>query len=80
VVWVTTVPQSSTCVVGGSPPTRTPDLSKEAIDLRLKQYLGLDPSWQYDVFVELWVDPGDLFRPCVDPQTDDTSCDYRFGD
>jgi len=50
------------------------------MDLRLKQYLGLDPSWQYDVFVELRVDPDDLFRPCVDPQTDDTSCDYRFGD
>ena len=50
------------------------------VTLRLKQYLGLNADWTYDVFVEVWVDPGDLFRPCVDPETNDSSCDLEFKD
>jgi hypothetical protein len=48
------------------------------LNLRLKQYLGLAPDWKYDVFVELWVSPEQLFRPCVDPQTDDTQCEAKI--
>jgi hypothetical protein len=47
------------------------------LNLRIKQYLGLAPDWQYDVFVELWVSPDSLFRPCVDPNIDDTQCDIK---
>jgi hypothetical protein len=47
------------------------------LNLRLKQYLGLAPEWQYDVFVELWVSPEQLFRPCVDPQINDSQCDVK---
>lgn len=49
-------------------------VSQSQLELRLKQYLGLDPSWDYDAFVELYVAPEDLFRPCVDPEIDDQSC------
>lgn len=52
--------------------------NQAALDYRLKQRLGLHPSWKYDVFVELWVDPADLFRPCVDPETNDNSCNLDF--
>ncbi|MEH6472646.1 MAG: hypothetical protein V7752_15485 [Halopseudomonas sp.] len=45
---------------------------------RLKQYLGLDPNRRYQRFVELWVQPQDLFRPCPDPETDDTSCNLQL--
>lgn len=48
------------------------------LDLRLKQYLGLSANWNYDVFIELWVDPADLFRPCVDPEIDDAGCELQF--
>ncbi|MDD5033670.1 MAG: hypothetical protein PHE55_02845 [Methylococcaceae bacterium] len=56
-----------------------PYTSKKNLDLRLKQRLGLHPDWQYDVFVEMWVHPSDLFRPCVDPGPEDSSCQLNFG-
>ncbi|MGR9051635.1 MAG: hypothetical protein ACU84J_03220 [Gammaproteobacteria bacterium] len=75
-VWVTTVPQvKQLCATWLAAHAGS---AKEAVDLRLKQYLGLDPTWQYDVFVELWVDPKDMFRPCVDPETNDSSCNLNF--
>lgn len=49
------------------------------LDLGLKKWLGLYPDWKYDIFVEMWVHPEDLFRPCVDPNPSDTSCDVNFG-
>jgi len=77
VVWVTTTPQVRHFC-------RTylkdhPKADAAALDLRLKQYLGLAPDWSYDVFVEMWVKPEDMFRPCVDPQIDDQTCDLHFG-
>jgi hypothetical protein len=56
-----------------------PKADKKALDARLKELLGLNPSWEYDVFVELWVSPEDLFRPCVDPIPNDSACDLSFG-
>ncbi|WP_374566211.1 hypothetical protein [Nitrosomonas sp.] len=50
------------------------------LDLRLKQYLGLKPDSHYEVFVELWVDPADLFRPCVDPEIHDSRCELKFAE
>jgi hypothetical protein len=38
-----------------------PNATEADLMLRLKQYLGLNPSWEYDRFVELWVHPQDLF-------------------
>lgn len=69
VVWVTAAPQVQRFCSG---------VAKDQLDLRLKQYLGLDRAWTYDVFVEMWVDPADLFRPCVDPETTDKTCNMQF--
>jgi hypothetical protein len=56
-----------------------PKISQTNLVYRLKQRLGLHPDWQYDVFVELWVNPADVFRPCVDPAPNDSSCELNFG-
>lgn len=76
-VWVTTVPQVRELCADWS---AQPEIGSKGLDLRLKQYLGLAPAWHYDLFVELWVDPERLFRPCVDPQTDDGTCQLHFGE
>ena len=77
-VWVTAVPQVH-ALCSAFLKTNA-DKSKQALDLRLKQYLGLSPDWNYDMFVEMWVSPDDMFRPCVDPQVDDKTCNLQFGD
>jgi hypothetical protein len=51
---------------------------KADVELYLKQFLGLHPDWSYDLFVELWVSPDALFRPCVDPEPTDRSCEINF--
>ena len=53
-------------------------LQGEALERRIRQYLGLRPDRTYELFVEMWVDRADLFRPCPDPEIDDTSCDIAF--
>ena len=76
-VWVTTVPQvQEFCreLVAANP-----EATAEKINLRLKQYLGLNVTRQYDLFVEMWVSPNYLFRPCVDPEINDSQCNLEFG-
>lgn len=76
VIWVTAAPQvQQFCrhYVRDHPEATNAD-----VELRLKQYLGLNHDWNYDVFVELWVHPRDLFRPCVDPEIDDHQCALTF--
>jgi hypothetical protein len=67
-VWVTAAPQVKNFCRQLKP------YDDRDLNLRLKQYLGLAPDWQYDVFVEMWVSPESLFRPCVDPDIDDNEC------
>lgn len=69
--WVTLAPQIQEFC-------RATGLSGDALKGRLREHLGLVPDRPYDMFVELWVDRGDLFRPCPDPETDDTACDVAF--
>ena len=45
---------------------------------RLRQLLGLLPDGEQDHFVEFWVRPQDLFRPCPDSEVYDDSCDLCF--
>ncbi len=72
VVWVTAAPQLQDFCRSW---TEThPKAATDDLELRLKQYLGLFHEWEYDVFVELWVRPEALFRPCVDPETNDSEC------
>lgn len=64
-IWVTLVPQvRQFCQhLGLDDPT-----------FRLKQYLGLDPNRHYQRFMEIWIQPEDIFRPCADPEPDDNAC------
>ena len=49
---------------------------------RLEQFLGLYPSKppyaksQTKLFVDMWVRPEDIFRPCLDSEVIDTECIY----
>ena len=45
---------------------------------RVLQRLGLSPTTPYDKVVELWVDPGKVFRPCPDPSTADAKCELEM--
>ena len=38
---------------------------------RIKQLLGLHPAYDYEVIVEMFADPSDLFRPSPDPEITD---------
>jgi hypothetical protein len=77
VVWVTAAPYAQDFCRQFM--WQHPKATKAALDLRLKKRLGLSADWSYDLFVELWVSPDDLFRPCVDPDPGDSSCDLNFG-
>ena len=68
-VWITLVPQLAEFCSG---------LEENGRNLRLEQYLGLPPDSQNTKFVEMWVMPNDLFRPCPDPEIDDRSCVLHF--
>jgi hypothetical protein len=44
------------------------------LDLRLEQLLGIPPGATYDAFLQVWIDPAALFRPCADPSVTTTTC------
>ena len=50
----------------------------EDIRLRIAQRLGMPPDSNNNVFVQLWVDLEDIFRPCPDPEIYDTQCVTRI--
>lgn len=77
VVWVTTAPEVQQFCRNYW--HHQPNATLADVELRLKQLLGLNPEWSYDLFIELWVNPADLFRPCVDPEVDDRHCELKFG-
>lgn len=71
-IWVTVAPELQTLC-------QTKKFGKqEGVNLRLKQLLGLPPTTEKNYFVEFWVKPEDLFRPCPDAEINDTSCDIGF--
>ena len=76
--WVTAAPQVQQFCQNYL--AHNPRADKPQLDLRLKQYLGLNATWNYNVFIEMWVSPTDLFRPCVDPEIDDGQCNLQFGE
>jgi hypothetical protein len=47
-------------------------------NLRLVQLLGLPPNSKCNYFIEFWVRPQDLFRPCPDKEITDGKCDLCF--
>jgi hypothetical protein len=69
-VWVTAAPALQEFC-------RSLDRSGDARTLRLAQRLGLPPDAGYTQFVELWVRPGNLVRPCPDPEVSDRECELN---
>jgi hypothetical protein len=66
-IWVTAVPElKDVCRRSGDS------------DLRLKQRFGLPPDAKKKFFVEFWVRPADLFRPCPDSDITDSECQLCF--
>lgn len=49
-------------------------LTGDALALRVEQLLGLPPGGGRDVFVQVWIDPAALKRPCADPDVTARSC------
>lgn len=71
-IWVTLVPElKKMCSDDGFGRT-------VGVETRLKQKLGLTPDSNYKAFVEFWVKPRDLFRPCPDSEITDGKCDLTF--
>lgn len=68
-IWVTTAPELKERIKLESP---------KDTNLRLLQLLGLPPTSKYSYFVEFWVRPVDLFRPCPDKEIWDGNCDLCF--
>jgi hypothetical protein len=70
-LWVTAVPEIKAFVLRA---TYDPGFELQNLTQRLVQYLGLLPGVSR-TFVELWVHPDDLIRPCLDPDPTDTQCE-----
>jgi hypothetical protein len=68
-LWVTTAPELKNRIKS--------EVVKDT-NLRLIQLLGLPPESKYSYFVEIWVRPQDLFRPCPDKEITDSKCDLCF--
>ncbi|MEM6297570.1 MAG: hypothetical protein AAF740_02670 [Bacteroidota bacterium] len=68
-VWATAVPEVKDFCQQVKP---------KNLDLRLEQLMGLPPENGKTLFVELWVKPEDLFRPCPDPEVSDQTCEVNF--
>ncbi|HVI02804.1 MAG TPA: hypothetical protein VM869_29095 [Enhygromyxa sp.] len=49
-------------------------LQGDALVLRLEQLLGMPPGRGYDVFMQVWIDPQQLFRPCAEPSVLEPTC------
>lgn len=68
-IWITTAPELKQRIANEYP---------KDINRRLIQLLGLPPNSVYSYFVEFWVKPSDLFRPCPDKEITDTKCETCF--
>jgi hypothetical protein len=60
-IWVTVVPELKDFCATHREEFQDPSL-------RLRQLLGLPPKYGANRFVEIWVNPNDLFRPGPDPE------------
>jgi hypothetical protein len=69
--WVTVVPELKEFCIKHK-------LSQLNMEIRLKQLLGLPPTADKTRFVEIWVDPRDLFRPSPDPEITDHEAELDF--
>jgi len=70
VVWVTAVPDVQQFC-------RSLDRTETRLDQRLRQRLGLRPGDASTRFIEMWVRPKHLARPCPDPAITDRECERQ---
>jgi len=68
-IWITTAPELK---------QRMQQEKVKDANRRLIQLLGLPPNSVYSYFVEFWVKPADLFRPCPDNEITDSKCETCF--
>jgi hypothetical protein len=68
-LWVTVAPEMKNFFRGATPQP-----------LRITQLLGTPPEYSLEErsMVELWVSPGNMFRPCPDPEIADRECQAEF--
>ena len=65
-LWVTVAPELKNFFISKRWLGECPPSAK-----RVKQVLGLHPAYDYDVLLEMWVEPKVLFRPSPDPEITD---------
>jgi hypothetical protein len=65
-LWVTVAPELKNYFIARDRYHRCPPTPN-----RIVQLLGLNPGLDYDVLIEMWVNPRDLFRPSPDPEITD---------
>lgn len=70
-IWVTTVPEVQEFC-------QAYEHKADTLTLRLEQFLGLPPNNGKTKFVEVWVEPADIFRPSPDPEVTDTVAEEDF--
>ncbi len=70
-LWVTAAPQLREFV-------KTRGIKPAALELRLKQLLGMPHDTERLYVVEFWVHPADLFRPSPDPEITDHAAELDF--
>jgi len=68
-VWVTAVPELKNFIQ---------EHAQDITVLRIEQLLGLPPEDGKTKFVEMWVNPYDLFRPAPDPEITDHEAELVF--
>ena len=68
-IWITVAPELT---------NRMRDEKFTLANLRLNQLLGLPPQSGCNYFIEFWVKPEDIFRPCPDDEIDDNQCNLCF--
>ncbi len=70
-VWLTAAPQVREFIADRR-------VWPDQLDLRLVELLGLPPDGKARYFVEMWVDPNNLFRPSPDPEITDYESELTF--
>ncbi|HHT9136399.1 MAG TPA: hypothetical protein ACFYEK_04050 [Candidatus Wunengus sp. YC60] len=68
-IWVTAVPELKNFIQNNS---------GNITALRIEQLLGLPPEGGKTKFIEMWVNPGDMFRPSPDPEITDHEAEITF--
>ena len=71
-IWITVTPEMETFC-------RAENLDSANMAIRIEQLLGLPAGQSANKrFVAMWVSPDDLYRPCPDPEINDSECELDY--